>query len=274
MSLNPFASRRSLFLSFLLCAGGLLLPAGGLQAQVTQNSFDQSDPFASRFKEKSRFEIKLKPVKPGGQVKITALQENCHEDLNVCVAEGEVVVEYQDVKIRADKLTFDRRTSHAQAEGHVVIDQGPTRMAGKSASFDLNEKTGTLEEAEADLEPTFHVIAKSISKVGEETYEIDDGIFTSCSVPHPAWSFAMKKARITLDDYARMKDVSFRAGPVPLLFSPYLLWPTKEGRVSGFLVPGLGYNSTRGAFLGLTYYWVTGRSTDVTSELDLYSKGT
>jgi LPS-assembly protein len=266
--MSPDAVRsRSAFSVFFL------LFAGSLGAQVGQNSFDQSDPFASRFKEKSRFEIRLKPPKPGGAVKITALQENCHEDLNVCVAEGEVVVEYQDVKIRADKLSLDRRTNQATMEGHVVIDQGPTRMAGRRGTFDLNQKTGSLEEAEADLEPTFHVIAKTISKVGEETYEIDDGIFTACPVPHPAWSFAMKKARITLDDYARMKDVSFRAGRFPLVFSPYLLWPTKEGRVSGFLVPGLGFNSTRGAFLGLTYYWVTGRSTDITSELDLYSKG-
>ena len=271
MSPNAPRRARAAFGFFGVLAS--LAGAGWARAQVAQNSFDASDPFASRFKEKSKFEIKLKPVKPGGPVKIAANQENCHEDLNVCVAEGDVVVEYQDVKIRADKLTFDRRTNRAQAEGHVVIDQGPTRMAGKSATFDLDAKTGTLDEAEADLEPTFHVIAKSISKVGEDTYEIEDGIFTACSVPNPAWSFAMKKARITLDDYARMKDVSFRAGPVPLLFSPYLLWPTKEGRVSGFLVPGLGFNSTRGAFLGLTYYWVTGRSTDLTSELDLYSKG-
>ncbi len=247
--------------------------AGSLAAQVTQNSFDASDPFASRFKEKSRFEIKLKTPKPGGPVKIAAKQENCHEDLNLCVAEGDVVVEYQDVKIRADKLTFDRRTNLVVAEGHVVIDEGATRMAGTRGNFDLNQKTGTLEEAEADLEPTFHVIAKTISKIGEDTYDIEDGIFTACAVPHPAWSFAMKKARITMDDYARMKDVTFRAGRLPILFSPYLLWPTKEGRVSGFLVPGLGFNSTRGAFVGLTYYWVTGRSTDVTSELDLYSKG-
>ncbi|MGH9441714.1 MAG: LPS-assembly protein LptD [Thermoanaerobaculia bacterium] len=251
----------------------VLFSAGGLAGQLTQNSFDQSDPFSSRFKEKSHFEIKMKPVKAGGPVKIKALKENCHEGLNVCVAEGEVVVEYQDVRIQADKLTYDRRTNLAEAEGHVVIDQGATRMAGSSATFDLNAKTGTLHEAEADLEPTFHVIARTISKVGEDTYEIEDGIFTACAVPNPSWSFAMKKARITLDEYARMKNVSFRAGPVPLLFTPYLLWPTKEGRVSGFLVPGLGFNSTRGAFLGLTYYWVTGRSTDLTSELDLYSKG-
>ena len=98
--------------------------------------------------------------------------------------------------------------------------------------------------------------------------------FTACDLPKPDWSFSMSEATITLDDYARMKDVAFRAASVPLLWTPYLVWPTKEKRASGFLVPGLGFSNQRGAFLGLNYYWVTGRSTDVTSQLDLFSDGT
>jgi len=253
----------------------VLLGFGALPAfaQIAQDSFDASDPFAQRFKEKSRFELKIKPPKPGGAVKVTADRENCADNLDVCTASGDVRLEYQDVSMRAETLTFDRRSKIATAEGNVVIDQGPTRMSGRRAVFDLEKKTGTLEEAEADLEPTFHIIAKSIQKTGEATYVIEDGVFTACSIPDPAWSFSMRKAAVTLDDYARMHGVTFRARKVPLLYSPYLLWPTKEDRVSGFLVPGLGYNNARGAFLGLTYYWVTGRPTDATTELDLYSRG-
>ncbi len=251
----------------------LLLAPGPLLAQVSPGSFDVQDPFAQRFKEKSRLELKIKKPTPGGQVKITAREQNCEQQLTLCTATGDVEVDYQDVKIRADRLTYDRSKNFATAEGHVIIDQGPTRIAGTSATFDLDAKTGIVQDAEADLEPTFHVIAKSIAKVAEATYEVTDGIFTACSVPDPAWSFHMEKADITLDDYARMKQVSFYARKIPLLYSPYLLWPTKEDRVSGFLVPGLGYNNTRGGYLGLTYYWVTGRSTDATTGLDLYSKG-
>jgi LPS-assembly protein len=250
-----------------------LVAAAPLLAQVDQGSFDQNDPFASRFRQTSHFELRVRKPKPGGQVKITAKRQDCRENLTICRAEGDVLVEYQDVKIHADSLTFDRHRNLAKASGHVVIDQGPTRISGREANFDLKEKTGIVEDAQADLEPTFHIIAKSIAKVGEATYEIRDGVFTACSVPDPAWSFHTSRARITLDDYARMRNVSFRAGKVPLLYTPYLLWPTKEDRVSGFLVPGLGYNSSRGAYLGLTYYWVTGRSTDSTTSLDLYSKG-
>ena len=84
-------------------------------------------------------------------------------------------------------------------------------------------------------------------------------------MPKPEWSFSLSEATVTLDDYARMKNVAFRAGSVPILFTPYLVWPTKEDRASGLLVPGIGYSNQRGGFLGLSYYWVTGRSTDLTT---------
>src|SRR5262249_30964317 len=45
-------------------------------------------------------------------------------------------------------------------------------------------------------------------------------------------------------------------------------------RASGCLVPGLGYSNQRGGFLGLNYYWVTGRSTDLTTQLDVFADGT
>ena len=84
----------------------------------------------------------------------------------------------------------------------------------------------------------------------------------------------MSEATVTLDDYARMKNVAFRTGSLPVLFTPYLIWPTKEDRASGLLVPGIGYSNQRGGFLGLSYYWVTGRSTDLTTHIDGYFDGT
>ena len=82
----------------------------------------------------------------------------------------------------------------------------------------------------------------------------------------------MKDGRVTLDDYAKLKTVVFRLGGIPLLYTPYLLWPALRDRASGFLIPGIGYSSSRGAFLGLSYYQVLGRSADATVTTDLYTK--
>src|SRR5262249_43932702 len=57
------------------------------------------------------------------------------------------------------------------------------------------------------------------------------------------------------------------------LKSPLAVHPLLD-LAPGFLVPGVGSNGQRGAYLGLTHYWVTGRPTDLTTTLDLYSGGT
>jgi len=261
-------SLRSLLPLILL---GVFVPFGARHASA-QDAFS-SDPFEAQFKARPNFQIKFRPPTRGGEVRLYTKKPVRFEKDVSWDGSDEVVIEYQDVKITADSAHYDFPTKTATLEGHVVIDQGPTRLSGERGVFHLEEKTGRLEAATADLSPTYHIVAKSIEKIGETTYKIDDGIFTACDVPKPAWSFHMKEALVTLDDYARMKDVSFRASTVPLLYSPYLIWPTKQDRATGMLVPGVGYSSSRGAYLGLTHYWVTGRSTDLTSSVDMFSGG-
>ena len=231
-----------------------------------------SDPFEARFRQRSTFQIKFKVPEKGGEVHLYTKHQQYVQDVSWDGSE-DVLIEYQDLKITADKGHYDFPTKTATLTGHVVVDQGPTRLAGSRAVIQLEAKTGSIEDATADLAPAYHIVAKTIEKIGETTYRVYDGIFTSCDLPRPEWSFHMAQATVTLDDYAHMKGVSFRAGPLPVFYTPYFVWPTKENRASGFLVPGVGYSGQRGAYVGLTYYWVTGRSTDVTANVDLYSKG-
>lgn len=249
----------------------LLIQVSALAA--AQEPFGSTDPFESRFRTKTNFQIKFRVPEKGGEVRLYTKQPARYvKDVSWDGSE-DVVIEYQDVRITADKAHYDFPSKTATLEGHVVIDQGPSRLAGSRGTFQMETKTGRLEDASADLAPTYHIIAESIEKIGEATYRVHHGVFTACDVPAPPWSFYLSEATLTLDDYAHMKNVSFRVGSVPLLYTPYLVWPTKEDRASGFLVPGVGYNGQRGGYLGMTYYWVTGRSTDLTTNLDLYSRG-
>ncbi len=250
----------------------LLFFAAALPA-AAQTPFGSSDPFESRFKTKPNFQIRFRVPEKGGEVRLTTKNPVHYEKDVFWEGSGEVTIEYQDVKITADRAHYDFPTKTATLDGNVVIDQGPTRMSGSHAVFKVEDKTGRLENATANLAPDYHVVAESIEKIGPATYRIEKGIFTSCDLPKPEWSFYLSQADVTLDDYARMKNVSFRAGPVPVLFTPWLVWPTKQDRASGLLVPSVGYNGRRGGYLGLSYYWVTSRATDSTTQLDLYSKG-
>jgi len=242
-------------------------------ASLAQDPFASGDPYESRFKQRSNFQIKFRTPEPGGEVRLYTKKPVHFEKDKTWEGSEEVVIEYQDIRITADEARYDFPTKTAFLKGNVVIDQGPTRLTGDRGTFRMDTKTGVLENATADLPPTFHIVGDRIEKIGDATYRITNGIFTACEFPKPEWSFSMAEATVTLDDYARMKNVAFRAGPVPILWTPYLIWPTKQDRASGMLVPGIGYSNQRGAFLGLSYYWVTGRSTDVTTQLDTYTDG-
>jgi len=125
-----------------------------------QEPFGTTDPFESRFKTKTNFQIRFKAPEKGGEVRLYT-KDPVHYEKDVSwEGAGEVVIDYQDVHITADKGRYDFRSKTATLEGHVVIDQGPTRLAGSSASFQLESKTGTLQDATADLAPTYHIIAE------------------------------------------------------------------------------------------------------------------
>ena len=144
---------------------------------------------------------------------------------------------------RTRRATTSRRRPR-RSTGHVVIDQGPTGSPGHPRTFAARSEDRVLENATADLaaDVPHHREVDREDRRGDLPRS-SDGIFTACDVPDPDWSFSLAEATMTLDDYARMKDVAFRAGSVPLLYTPYLVWPTKEDRASGLLVPGIGFSN-------------------------------
>ncbi len=184
---------------------------------------------------------------------------------------GRVTVEYQDIRLTADYVRADTKTKVVVAEGEVVLEQGTSRLAGLRLELDLSDKTGTLTDGQAELSGIL-VRGATLAKTGAKTFQIRNGSVTACEGEDPAWEFEVRDGKVTLDDYAKLKTVVFRLGGVPLLYTPYLLWPALRDRASGFLTPGIGYSSSRGAFLGLSYYQVLGRSADATVTTDLYTK--
>ena len=265
-------------LAVAVCAGSNL--------SVSQSSFD-ADPFSSRFKERGGFEPKFRLPDKGGTIRIAidkgepggpqGKQTFMDDDLFTADAPpGKfVTIEYQDVKLTARHVHGSRKQKTVVAEGDVTFEQGASRMQGALLELDLAEKTGVLTDGRMDLEGGLHMEGATLAKVGPRTFTLTDGMVTSCEVCaglEPSWKFQVKSARVTLEEFARLKGVTFSMGGVPLLWTPYLIWPALRDRASGFLIPGLGYNSNRGGYVGMSYYWAISRSVDATFSGDFYTK--
>lgn len=218
-----------------------------------------------------RFKIIPGPKPGGGEVKWEVAEGGRveFEKDEYALLENDVKVTYQDISLKADKVTINLKTKDASAEGHVIIDQGPTRVSANRAVYNLDSKTGTFFNATATMEPSMYISGDQIEKVDEDTYRLTNGILTSCDLDRPAWSFHVGHADVTLDDYAHLKNLSFRAGGVPVFWAPRLIWPTKRDRSKGFLIPRLLFSDVFGTRFETGYFLPMGESADATLYADL-----
>ncbi len=221
-----------------------------------------------------RLDFQLKfPTERGGGAAAGSAANLEYKREDYAVLSGEVQLKYQDLDLKADELEIDLQTKTVIAMGHVILDQGPRRLAGDSLTFNLDSKTGTIRHATGQVAPDYHFTGDQVDKTGADTYVIKDGVFTSCTQPVPDWSFRVREATVQVDGYARVHGAKMRAKKLPVLYTPYLLWPVKSDRSSGFLIPNIGYSERRGGELGFAYFQTLGRSYDTTFHLDTYTSG-
>jgi LPS-assembly protein len=218
------------------------------------------------------FSLTFPPERGGGTASGSA-QSLEYKREDYAVLAGAVDLKYQDVELKADRAELDLETKIVTATGNVIVDQGPRRIAGTTATFDLGKKTGVLTEATAHVATDYFFNGAEVAKIGDDVYTVTDGTFTSCTGDRPAWSFRIGKATVELEGYAHVKSAAMRVKRVPVLYTPYLVWPVRSERSSGLLIPNIGYSQRRGAALSLAYFQTLGRSYDTTLHIDTYSRG-
>lgn len=219
-----------------------------------------------------RFSLPVPEEKGGGLITGTAGAFDAVEE-EYAVLTGGVELQYQDTVFRAERVRYDQTTGVLEAEGDVVVEEGPRRLTAATATWNLDTETGSFTDAEARVSEDYFFTGARVTKVEPDVYTVEDGTFTSCNQEVPHWSFHVARARVRVDGYAKARNAAFRVKKAPVLFTPYILWPVRDDRTSGFLVPQPGYSSRRGASISLAYYQVLGRSYDTTFELDAWSDG-
>ncbi len=264
-------------LLYLLLSVSCLLAAAAAEAQDTPSSDAEKSAAeaveagaleASEAEDRVTFSFTLGGEQGGGQATGSAGDFEYQEG-QYLIATGGVDFKYQGIRLQAERARVDIPTNVLTAEGGVILDEGPQRLAGRTIEYDLDTRTGKVTDATAYIEGDYYFTGSEIAKTGDITYTVENGIFTSCEQDVPSWSLGMSGARITLEEYVRIKHARLKFKKLPVLYSPYLVWPANTERSSGLLVPKPGFSSRRGTELSMAYFKTLGRSADTTFLLDL-----
>jgi len=73
-----------------------------------------------------------------------------------------------------------------------------------------------------------------------------------------------KEILVTIEGYGQVWHSSFRVRDIPVLYSPYMIFPAKTKRQSGLLLPEPGYSSRDGLTFNLPFFWAISDNTDAT----------
>ena len=224
---------------------------------------------------------------PATPEKPRVLFDDLSSDSKKVVLSGHVVVNCDGTSIYADKIEWDDKT--VVATGDVLVIQDGLRVNAERVEMDRQTKMGIfyqavgtarLTNAEAqkpmfgEMEPEIMFFAEKLERIGQKTYKLTNGMFSTCVQPNPRWQMTGSSGTVVLDEHAVMKNLALKVKGVPVMYLPYLYVPLKkEKRATGFLIPQYSTSGVEGWGLSNAFFLVLGRSQDATFYYDWRSKG-
>ncbi|CAM3468244.1 LPS-assembly protein LptD [Arcobacter aquimarinus] len=182
--------------------------------------------------------------------KFQLVAEDLKSKENVLTATGNVVIFSPTYYLSADKAIYHKESEIFELFDNVLIIKDNNIQTQSNYAF-VDLKTDSLNQ-----EPTFlyenssklWVNSKESSK-NNELVELDNSIISSCDCIDPAWS--IRASSIDYDTEKKWVDAynpRLYVKNVPILYSPYLGFPTDTTRRTGLLLPTVGYSGDEGIY--------------------------
>lgn len=216
---------------------------------------------------------KGRPVKPEQlPINIVAERLEYFQKEEAYHADGSVVIKQGSWQLTADHVIYNTRTGKLTATGHVLVTEPDRALRAEKVEADVNTKTGTIHEGKILLKKeNFHIEGKLLERHSEDRYSLEEGSFTACDTEGdfcPAWRVRARRLRVELEEYLVARGAVLYIQEVPVMYFPYLVYPVKTDRQTGFLLPNLGFNTREGFKFRQSFFWAIAKNQDLTPTLD------
>ncbi|MDI6725797.1 MAG: LPS assembly protein LptD [Smithellaceae bacterium] len=203
---------------------------------------------------------------PAEPVDIEADVVTYEQDNDRYTASGKVKVTFSALVLTADHLVLDMPSNEVRATGQVKLTSADDILEGDMAVFDIDKGTGVIHQGSAFLSKNhFYLRGSKIEKTGEHTYRALDARATTCDDEAPDWQIAGSELEVTIDGYGKLKHGRFLVKNLPVFYLPYMIFPAKTTRQSGFLLPSITHSrDIHGWDVEAPYFIALSEDTDAT----------
>jgi LPS-assembly protein len=205
---------------------------------------------------------------------IAAERIDYRQDQDIYEANGSVVIQQGPIKLTADHATIQALPGIVTAVGHVHLTDPQADVTAERMEINVNTEAGVVTHGHLYVPSTNSSISgRLMQRFSEYHYRIKEGSFTNCDAQDgevPAWRFRFKDLDMTLGDTLRFKSGWFCVLDVPTIPLPAFSYPMTK-RQTGFLIPTPSYDNRFGFHVKQSFFWAINPSQDLTVTPSYYS---
>ena len=153
-------------------------------------------------------------------------------------AEGNVTIEYKDVKIEADEAYVDTKGKTVHLKGNVRIDRDGSIIKAEEIEYNLEDFTGEVKEVTGIEYPPFYGKVESAQKISDSKYKFSNGYITTSDLDKPHYRLSAKSITLYPKKKVVAKNVIMYVGCIPVLYIPYYVQPLWEDMSNVSIMPG------------------------------------
>jgi LPS-assembly protein len=226
-------------------------------------------------------EVTAPPVAPTPrQIDFEARELSYNNETDTITARGDVVLRSEDRSVRADEVTWDRRSGQIIATGNIrLVDEAGNQLFTDQVELTEEFDTGAMTELLIALRAGGRLAARSAERGEDGKAILTDAAYTACAeldpqscAENPSWRITANRVIYDPND----STVRF-SGAVLSLFGarilplPGLGFRTDGKGDTGFLVPDVRITQVNGLELSGEYYWRFADNADLTLGASVFS---
>jgi LPS-assembly protein len=203
------------------------------------------------------------------------------DDTDIAVARGNVVLKREDQSVRADTVTWNRKTGQILATGNVrVVDRDGNQLYTDKVELTDEFKAGAIENFLLTFREGGRLAARNGRRLADGKVLLGRAAYTGCDVvdargcdTSPSWHITAR--RVTYDpdrkvvafEGARLVLFGIHLGPLPKTYI------ATDGRaMSGLMIPNFRLSASNGLEVDETYYYRISNNRDIAATAYVFSK--
>ncbi len=199
---------------------------------------------------------------------------------------GNSELKYKDTDLKSANISVNFVTHDVDASGvpndslpgkfkdTPVLSQGGEVYDGETMIYNFKTTQGYITYAKTKTEGSTYS-GEKIKKVDKNTFFIQDGIFTTCTVTPPHYYFYSPKMKVIQKQEIDAEWIWLYFGGVPFPIPlPFGVFPLQSGRRSGIIPPAFGQDANYGFYFShFGYFWAINDYLDLNMTGDYYTRG-